>query len=162
MLSAETAFPRNEQQVAEWVREGQRGKENFLFSIRLLETNEMIGFFSELGDVLWNNRNCWLAIGIGERAYWDKGYGLEASTLGLDFAFNELNLHRVQLTVFSYNERAIALYEKLGFTREGLHREAILRNGQWYDMILYGMLENEWATDNDTVASYNSNGHWKG
>jgi len=66
-------------------------------------------------------------------------------TLLLDYAFGELNLHRVQLTVFEYNERAIALYEKLGFRREGVYREFMQREGRRYGMYLYGLLHSEWA-----------------
>ncbi len=50
----------------------------------------------------------------------------------------------MQLTVFSYNTRAIALYEKLGFQREGVYREFIQRDGARYDMYLYGLLRCEW------------------
>ena len=64
--------------------------------------------------------------------------------LALKFAFDELNLHRVQLTVFAYNDRAIALYEKLGFQREGTFREFLHRDGARYDMYLYGLLRREW------------------
>ena len=64
----------------------------------------------------------------------------------LDYAFGELNLHRFQLTVFAYNERASALYEKLGFVREGVFREFLLRDGTRYDMYLYGLLRREWET----------------
>ena len=62
----------------------------------------------------------------------------------LRFAFNELNLHRVQLTVFEYNDRAVAVYERLGFQREGVYREALYRDGVRYDMYLYGLLRREW------------------
>jgi RimJ/RimL family protein N-acetyltransferase len=65
-------------------------------------------------------------------------------TLALDFAFKELNLHRIQLTVYSYNTRAIRMYEKLGFQLEGNYREYLLRDGQHYDMLLYGLLSHEW------------------
>jgi RimJ/RimL family protein N-acetyltransferase len=65
-------------------------------------------------------------------------------TLALDFAFKELNLHRIQLTVYSYNPRAIRMYEKLGFQLEGTYREFLLRDGQHYDMLLYGLLSHEW------------------
>jgi RimJ/RimL family protein N-acetyltransferase len=143
LLAAEPAFPKNEQQVGEWVREGQRGRDNFLLGIRTIQDDELIGFI-ELGEVLWTHRNSWVAIGIGERGYWGQGYGHEAMGLALDFAFNELNLHRVQLTVYSYNERAIRMYEKLGFQREGVYREFLLRDGQRYDMLLYGLLSHEW------------------
>jgi RimJ/RimL family protein N-acetyltransferase len=64
--------------------------------------------------------------------------------LALDFAFQELNLHRIQLTVYSYNERAMRMYEKLGFQREGVYREFLLRDGQHHDMLLYGILNHEW------------------
>ncbi len=66
------------------------------------------------------------------------------SDLILKYGFNELNLHRIQLTVFEYNERGIALYEKLGFRREGVFREFMLREGRRYDMYLYGLLRREW------------------
>jgi RimJ/RimL family protein N-acetyltransferase len=62
----------------------------------------------------------------------------------LQFAFGELNLRRVQLTVFSYNTAAIRLYEKLCFQREGTFREFLQRDGQLYDMYLYGLLRREW------------------
>jgi RimJ/RimL family protein N-acetyltransferase len=143
LLAAEPAFPKNEGQVAEWVREGQRGRDNFLLGIRTLADDELIGFI-ELGEVLWTHRNSWVAIGIGERGYWGRGYGYEAMMLALDFSFKELNLHRIQLTVYSYNQRAIRMYEKLGFQLEGNYREFLLRDGQHYDMLLYGILSHEW------------------
>ena len=55
-----------------------------------------------------------------------------------------LNLHRVFLTVFSYNTAAIAMYEKLGFTREGAYREHLQRDGQRFDRVVYGILREEW------------------
>ncbi|MBE2184633.1 MAG: GNAT family N-acetyltransferase, partial [Anaerolineae bacterium] len=60
------------------------------------------------------------------------------------FCFHEINLHRVQLTVFSYNQRAMKLYERLGFVREGVWREAILRDGQAFDTLCYSMLAREY------------------
>jgi RimJ/RimL family protein N-acetyltransferase len=69
--------------------------------------------------------------------------------LALDFAFRELNLHRICLTVFSYNPAAIKLYESLGFTREGVYREHLQRDGQRHDMILYGLLRREWLKKAD-------------
>jgi RimJ/RimL family protein N-acetyltransferase len=143
LLDAHPAFPKNEAQVSEWLRDGQRGQDNFLFGIRTLAGDELVGFL-ELGEVMWNHRTSWLAVGIGEAAQRGRGYGQEAMSLALDFAFNELNLHRVQLTVFSYNTPAISLYEKLGFQREGVFREFMQRDGQRHDMLLYGILRHEW------------------
>jgi RimJ/RimL family protein N-acetyltransferase len=60
------------------------------------------------------------------------------------YAFDELNLHRLQLTVIDYNPRAIAMYERLGFVREGNYREFGERDGARYDLFLYGLLRPEW------------------
>jgi RimJ/RimL family protein N-acetyltransferase len=90
-----------------------------------------------------------LGIGIGERTLWGQGYGFEASQLALEFAFHELNLHRVQVTVFSYNKRSQALFEKLGFRQEGVFREFLERDGQRHDMFLYGLLRQEWQAQRD-------------
>lgn len=143
LLDANPAFPRSDAQLADYIREGQRGREHFLFAIRDAPTEDLIGFI-ELGDVMWSNRNAWLSIGIGEPEYRGRGCGEEAMRLVLRFAFHELNLRRIQLTVFSYNIPAIRLYEKLGFRREGAHREFLERDGQLFDMFLYGLLRREW------------------
>jgi RimJ/RimL family protein N-acetyltransferase len=143
LLDADVAFPKSEQQIADWLHDRRRGREGYLFGIYTLADETLIGYI-ELGEILWTHRTSWLAIGIGERAYRGQGYGYDAMRLALDFAFKELNLHRVQLTVFEYNEPAIALYENLGFRREGAYREFMQRDGQRYDMVLYGLLAREW------------------
>jgi len=62
----------------------------------------------------------------------------------LNYAFSELNLHRVTLGVFSYNTRAIRSYEKAGFNFEGIERSVILRDGSRSDVIIMGILRDEW------------------
>lgn len=62
----------------------------------------------------------------------------------LDFGFSELNFHRVQLNVISYNIPAIKLYESVGFIKEGVLREAVYRDFKWYDLYWYGILQKEW------------------
>lgn len=143
LLDAEPAFPKSEQQLADWLHDRRRSRDGYLFGIHTRADDTLIGFI-ELGDILWTHRASWLAVGIGERLYRGQGYGYDALRLVLDFAFKELNLHRVQLTVFEYNEPAIALYQKLGFQREGTYREFMQRDGQRYDMYLYGLLAREW------------------
>ncbi|MCI0393914.1 MAG: GNAT family N-acetyltransferase [Chloroflexi bacterium] len=144
LSDAAPAMPRSAEQWAKWLEEQQGDKNVFLFGIRPVNGNELLGY-ADINGILWTHGNGWIGIGLGDRGSWGKGYGREAMALILKFAFDELNLHRVQLTVFSYNERAIALYEKLGFTREGVYREHLLRDGRRYDMLLYGLLHREWA-----------------
>lgn len=70
-----------------------------------------------------------------------QGYGQEALTLLLDYAFLELNLHRLSLRVFSFNDRAVKLYKSLGFQHEGTCKEAIFRNGTWHDIELFALFQ---------------------
>ena len=62
----------------------------------------------------------------------------------LGYGFNQLNLHRIFLTVLSFNARAIRAYEKVGFKKEGVFREHIYRDGKYHDVYYMGILENEW------------------
>lgn len=120
---------------------------NYLFSIRTLEGDRLIGFIG-LGGIHWTNGDAWVGVGIGEREYWGKGYGHEAMSLILGYAFIELNLHRVSLGVFSYNTRAIRAYEKCGFRKEGIIRQSFRREGQRWDEITMGILHSEWCEHN--------------
>ncbi|MDR0269363.1 GNAT family protein [Paenibacillus sp.] len=90
------------------------------------------------------NRNAECIIDIGDKEFWGKGYGKEALKLLLDYAFLEMNLHRVSLRVFSFNEKAIHLYKKLGFEQEGTSRQAIFREGKWHDIIHMGILQHQY------------------
>jgi RimJ/RimL family protein N-acetyltransferase len=143
MFDANPAAPKTSSALEPWLEGYSRSNTGYLFGVRLLDGGELVGFI-ELDSILWPHRHTWLSIAIGDVANQGQGYGAEALGLALQFAFQELNLHRVQLTVFSYNQRAIALYEKLGFRREGVFREHIERDGARYDMYLYGMLRPEW------------------
>lgn len=95
----------------------------------------------------YKNRNAECIIDIGDKEAWGKGFGAEAMNLLLDFGFLEMNLHRISLRVFSFNSRAIKLYEKLGFQWEGTLRESIFRGGQWHDILQMSILKNEYAKE---------------
>lgn len=143
LLDAKPAHPRTQAQLAEWLQQEQKSSENFLFAIRPLHGDELLGFVT-VGEILWSHRSAWLTIAIGAPSNRGRGYGSDALRLALRFAFQELNLRRVQLTVFAYNRRAIDVYERLGFQQEGIFREALERDGRTHDMYLYGMLRREW------------------
>ncbi|SDQ93794.1 Protein N-acetyltransferase, RimJ/RimL family [Virgibacillus subterraneus] len=109
------------------------------------ESDTAIGVTS-LINIDTKNRNAECIIDIGEKEYWGKGYGTEALQMLLEYAFLELNLHRVSLRVFSLNERAIHIYNKLGFEKEGVMRESLYRNGKWHDIITMGILKREYMS----------------
>ena len=143
MYDARPALPKTEPELARWLEGLQKSERDVVFAIRAVDRDDLIGKL-ELDGILWTHGVCGIAIAIGDQANRGKGYGTEAAQLALTFAFDELNLHRVQATVFSYNERSIALFEKLGFQREGVYREFLQRDGQRHDMWLYGLLDREW------------------
>lgn len=92
----------------------------------------------------WQNRLAEIGIHIGEKDFWDQGFGTRAMKLILKHGFENLNLHRIWLRVFEHNRRAIRSYEKTGLTVEGKFREAQFRDGKYSDVIIMSMLANEW------------------
>ncbi len=116
-----------------------------VFSIIDLETEQAIGrcMFFNVDSV---NRTAMLGIVIGEKICWDQGYGQEAVSLLLDYGFNLLNLNNVMLGTFSFNERAIRCYEKVGFRQIGRRREARIIVGEKYDLILMDILADEFES----------------
>ena len=152
LYDARVAAPRTYSALDNWIDDANRSNNGYLFAIRPLDDEMLLGFV-ELESIMWTHQHAWLSIAIGDAAHQGQGYGREAIGLALRFAFHELNLHRVQLTVFSYNTRAIALYEQLGFVREGVYREYLQRDGARHDMYLYGLLRDEWLAQPRSLAS---------
>ncbi|AQP53614.1 hypothetical protein CBF34_00700 [Vagococcus penaei] len=141
-ISADVFHPFQAEDWAKMFAESD-SNEAFYFTIRQVATDQVIGFVS-LTEVLFKNRRAELGIGILNPEYRGKGYGDEAVRLILRYAFDHLGLHKVNLSVHAYNVGAIHLYEKIGFLREGVNREAIYRDGQWFDQYDYGFLQNEY------------------
>jgi RimJ/RimL family protein N-acetyltransferase len=113
------------------------------FAIHALEDDSLLGDIT-LEVHNWGARDAFMGIGLGERGSWGKGYGTDAINLILRFAFTELNLRRVSLTVFEYNPRAIRCYEKAGFQHEGCVRGGVNREGQHWDELYMGLIREEW------------------
>jgi diamine N-acetyltransferase len=95
------------------------------------------------GHIDWHNRNAEFGINIGEKSYWNKGYGTEAVRLLVKHGFNTLNLNRIFLHVFENNPRAIRAYEKAGFIHEGRERQAEFKNGKYIDVLRMSLLKDE-------------------
>ena len=109
------------------------------FSIIDSKTNKVIGsggFFNV--DLV--NKNAEFGLFIGDKTFWNRGYGTEASQLLLDFGFNVLNLYHVSLKVFDFNHRAIKCYEKVGFQNVGKFTEIREIAGKRYDMYFMEIL----------------------
>ena len=118
------------------------------YSIIDIEKDEIIGNCGFL-DIDNLNQTAEVGIFIGNKNYWDKGYGTEALNLLLDYGFNALNLYNVMLKVYSCNKRAIRSYEKVGFKQVGIRRKALHRNREKYDILFMDLLVDEFYEKNN-------------
>jgi RimJ/RimL family protein N-acetyltransferase len=89
------------------------------------------------------DRNAELGIMIGDKTYWNGGYGTDAMLTLLRFAFEQMNLHKVALGVFDFNERAQSVYRRCGFVEEGRSREEVFQDGRYLDVVRMSVLRRE-------------------
>ncbi|MDX2139709.1 MAG: GNAT family protein [Chloroflexota bacterium] len=143
LLRRGEVFPSTAEEMEGWLFSDRQYEEEYFFAIRTVAENHLIGG-AGLNRVMRQARHCMFWIGIGEPEYRGKGYGNEALKLLLQWCFLEMNLNRVGLEVMSYNERAIASYERMGFQHEGKQREMVIRDGVYYDILLMSILRREW------------------
>jgi RimJ/RimL family protein N-acetyltransferase len=143
LLASEPAALFSVKQTKTWIEKEQEKDTTFAFVIHTLEDGRLIGEIG-LDGIRWTHGEAFVGIGLGDREDWGKGYGTDAMRILLRYAFTELNLHRVALTVFEYNPRAIRSYLKAGFVLEGRQRSYLNRDGRRWDMVFMGILREEW------------------
>ena len=114
------------------------------FAIVDSKTDKLIGGCGYL-NLDHVNRTAEVGIFIGEKSYWNKGFGEEAMRLLLDYAFNILNLNNIMLNVYAYNTRAIRCYRKIGFREIGRRRQARRIQGRSYDILFMDILAEEFT-----------------
>lgn len=93
------------------------------------------------------NRSAEFGIFIGEKNYWNRGFGREAARLALKYGFEDLNLNRIYLNVYETNLRAIKAYQAVGFVHEGILRQAVYKHGQYINVLLMSVLRSEWKNE---------------
>lgn len=121
----------------------EEDKNLYHFAIRAREDDRLIGK-ATIQWIEWSNGNGFLRLGIGAAEDRRKGYGTQALKMLLRFAFAELNLYRVTAFVPEYNEGAVALLKRAGFTEEVRRRKALDRDGRRWDFLTFGLLKEEW------------------
>lgn len=121
--------------------EGNNNMKGFIIAHK--DTEEYIGQI-DLIKINWVNRVATIGIVIGTKENLSKGYGTEAIKLLQEFAFNRLNLNKLDLEVRAYNQRAINCYKKCGFIEEGRIRENFYIDGKYTDTLFMGILKREW------------------
>lgn len=115
----------------------------FYFTIRALEDDRFIGK-ALIEYVDWSTGNGYIRLGIGEPEFRRKGYGSQVLNLLLGYAFGELNLIHVTAVVPTYNQGALRLFQKFGFVEESRRHNALYRDGEFWDVIGFGLLNADW------------------
>jgi diamine N-acetyltransferase len=93
-------------------------------------------------------RSAEIGIVIGDKQFWDHGYGTETIELLLKYGFLTLNFNRIMLEVYDTNRRAIRSYRKAGFVLEGRKRQGMYKNGEYFDVLIMSVLRVDWLVEN--------------
>jgi RimJ/RimL family protein N-acetyltransferase len=140
----------NEEQQAKYIEEYNNSYDKFFFVIvkkgNGRENEQAIGI-GLLFDLDWTHGKATFGL-LLDKSFQSKGYGKEATNLLLEFAFNILNLNNVMLYAVDFNEKAIAIYENIGFKTIGQRREAYPINNKVYDEVYMDILKKEFNDRN--------------
>ena len=131
-------FPHTYNSLINYMNE-KNNQNSLWLGIFTKEKNLHIGNI-EISGINWVNRTGVYSILIGDKFSHRKGYAFEASIAIINHAFNRLNLNRIELGVASENEAALLLYDKIGFEKEGELKQSILKNGEYVNSIIMGLL----------------------
>jgi RimJ/RimL family protein N-acetyltransferase len=146
--------PEDEKRNRTWfAQQLRRGDESWLGGRAVIATPEStpLGWVSRYGEK--DNPNvCFVGIDICEDAYLNRGLGTEALKLWVGHLFGTLDLHKIGLDTWSFNPRMIRVAEKVGFVYEGRQREMRHWQGEWLDLVHFGILREEWQGSRHTPA----------
>lgn len=144
LTGSQREFTRDE--IAAWIAKiSVTSGDRIDFMIVMKETDELLGevVLNEIDSI---NRSANIRIGIQGTQHRGKGYGTEAMVQMLRYGFESMKLHRIHLGVYTFNPRAIRVYEKIGFQREGIQRDALYMDGEFHDMLTMAILEEEFRS----------------
>lgn len=143
LLAPGIPFPMTLWEEEEWVKL-QKGNKNgeYNFAIEDIETNNYIGGCG-INEVNWTSRIATIGIMVGDKNYWNKGYGTDAMKVLMKFIFDNMNIRKIKLNVFSFNTRAQRCYEKCGFKVEGVLKDEVFKDGKYYDEIIMSVFRSE-------------------
>jgi len=147
LLISDIPYPITQHEEEKWLNSISALGDTYKFAIETLDDSKFIGGCS-INDVDWKNSVATVGIFIGDKSCWGKGYGTDAMRTLMNFIFMQMNINKVKLTCYSFNDRAIKSYKKCGFSIEGVLRQEIYKNGNYHDKIIMGILREEFLHDN--------------
>jgi ribosomal-protein-alanine N-acetyltransferase len=132
------------QDLKEWIESHRKRTDEIIWIIADKEQDRCLGHVG-LYKIDHRVRTAEFAILLGDKTSWGKGIGKQVSSAIIAYGFRQLHLHRIQLEVLATNPRAKHLYDTLGFKQEGTLRDGQFRDGNYIEIVIMGLLENEWT-----------------
>lgn len=129
----------------EWYEKISPYADEYNFAIEALDSKKYIGGCG-VRQIDYKNSVLEVGIFIGDEEYLSKGYGTDALKLLVKFIFEQMNINKVKLGVYSFNARAIKCYEKVGFKKEAVLKEELYRNGAYQDIIIMSIFKRDYFT----------------
>ncbi len=138
------AIPKTFREIENFVSGLSDDKSQVVFAVYSVSNLKHIGNIS-LQNIDYLNQCAEIAFLFGEREYWGKGYAKKASKIIINHGFQYLNLHRIYLGCLEINIAMKNLSVSLGFFQEGVRRKSIYSNNEFFDVIEFGMLKDEFS-----------------
>ena len=141
-LGSGGGLPVTKEKEEQDIKSSYSSKDEAYLMVIKKENNKAIGFI-RINCLTRISKDVWLRMIIGDKKAWGRGYASEALQSVLKWLFYELNIRRITLETYATNKRALKFFEKMGFKKEGVLREAHYADGKYYDIISYGLLKKE-------------------
>jgi [ribosomal protein S5]-alanine N-acetyltransferase len=135
-----------------WLERTAASKSDVVWAVFLPEGATIIGVCG-LHRIDWRSRHGWIEISLGDRSQWGKGYATEATRTVTGYAFTELGLEKVLVSVYVGNQASVRILGKVGYRQCGLLRRHAFFGGEWHDELLGELCREEWKAPCDLLAS---------
>ena len=143
-FNSHARFPTPPTDLLKYIKSSKVNSSLLVFAICHKRTGRHLGNIS-LQNINYIDRSAEIAVIIGEKRYWHKGIGSEAWGLVLQYGFKVLNLHRLYCGLAAGNTAMLKLAQKFSMKLEGRRRQAFFKNGQYDDILEFGILKDEHA-----------------
>jgi len=129
----------NMKEQKNWFNQIHEKNSNSMMFIITNKKNQPIGVCG-LIHINRTERCADVAIILGKQRLHGQGLGSEILQLLVEYGFKKLGLHRIGAEIFEYNQISVRLFEKLGFEYESTMRETLWRNGRWWNIHIFSLL----------------------
>jgi len=136
-------FPTTVQDLDKFYQDVTGSRSQVILAVVDKKSDQHIGNI-KLGPIHWIHRYGTFGMLIGDKNFWGKGAGQEATRLAVEYGFYRLNLRRIDLGVFAEHASAVRCYEKVGFQVEGRLRQDLFHGGEYKDRLWMGLLRSEY------------------